>query len=477
MLPPSGKWSVQPPPWAALDFNNPILKDVQHVASGAAAFLNLGEYNDSLRTSTTPPVPTRQPSGISYRLTGVNAYLATNAGGWVNARSEWTVYVLGVPRSLAANSAISVIAESPGSASRDRSIQFNTAGKILGALNDGTVKTVTGATTIVANAPVSAAVRSSTTALGVYVNGVSDATPTTTLNNGIQTYTSPEVVSGYGGSGSGFGGTQGSAFDLSLVIWWSRALTDAEILSIHQNPWQVFRSPRRIIVPESGAVAYTLDTTPGTYNITGSSPSLLLGRALDTTPGDYDITGSSPSLLLGRALDTTPGDYDITGSPVDLEKATAGQFVLQTTPGAYNITGFTVELIANITQLAGGGPGKTAKRRGWANERARFEESLRTEEVAEQVKAAQRVLKKAQSESAQRLGELVTEYEAARASLDELREQVARIERESRLREEVEVATKVVEIFAREEEEIIAILEIIDEMDSRALLAAVGIAA
>ena len=220
-----------------------------------------------------------------------------------------------------------------------------------------------------------------------------------------------------------------------------------------------------------------VSTTPGAYNLTGADAQTLLGRALDTTPGAYDITGSAATTLLNRALETTPGAYDITGSPVDLEKATAGQFVLQTTPGAYNITGAPVELIANITQLAGGGPGKTAKRRGWANERARFEESLRTEEVAEQVKAAQRVLKKAQSESAQRLGELVTEYEAARASLDELREQVARIERESRIREEVEVASKVVEIFAREEEEIIAILEIIDEMDSRALLAAVGIAA
>lgn len=157
-------------------------------------------------------------------------------------------------------------------------------------------------------------------------------------------------------------------------------------------------------------------------------------------------------------------------------QSAATAYVLDTTPGAYNITGSPVELIANIAVIGGGGPGKTAKR-GWANERARFEESLRTEEVAEQVKAAQRVLKKAQSESAQRLGELVTEYEAARASLDELREQVARIERESRIREEVEVASKVVEIFAREEEEIIAILEIIDEMDSRALLAAVGIAA
>ena len=232
----------------------------------------------------------------------------------------------------------------------------------------------------------------------------------------------------------------------------------------------------------TGSAAETLatrivSTTPGAYDITGESAETILGRATIVDPGAYDITGSSSSLLLGRALETTPGDYDITGSPVDLEKAIPGQFVLQTLPGAYNITGSPVELIANIAVIGGGGPGKTAKRRGWANERARFEESLRTEEVTEQVKAARRVLKKAQSESAQRLGELVAEYEAARASLDELREQVARIERESRIREEVEVASKIVEIFAREEEEIIAILEIIDEMDSRALLAAVGIAA
>lgn len=277
-----------------------------------------------------------------------------------------------------------------------------------------------------------------------------------------------------------FGNAFPQSFDghFTMGAAWERTLSPVEALALTANPWQLFQSQRTRFPLDAAAVtAYSLDTTPGAYDLTGSSPSLLLGRALDTTPGDYDITGSSPSLLLGRALDTTPGDYDITGSPVDLEKATAGQFVLQTTPGAYNITGSPVELIANITQLAGGGPGKTAKRRGWANERARFEESLRTEEVAEQVKAAQRVLKKAQSESAQRLGELVTEYEAARASLDELREQVSRIERESRIREEVEIASKVVEIFAREEEEIIDILNIIDEMDSRALLAAIGIAA
>lgn len=300
MIPPSGKWLFQPPPWAVLDFDNPILKDVEHVISGSAAFLNRGQYNDSLRTTATPPVPTFQPSGLSYRLTGVNANLSTNAGGWVNARSEWTVYVFGVPRSLAANSAISVIAESPGSASRDRSIQFNTAGKILGALNDGAVKLVTGATTIVANAPVSAAVRASTTALGVYVNGVSDATPTTISNNGLATFTSPEVVSGYGGTGSGFGATQGSAFDLSLAIWWSRALTDAEILSIHEYPWQVFKSPKRIFVPEvvSGT---TNDLLADNLQSTSSVSTPTLGQTHVLLADDLQSTSSVSTPTVGQS--------------------------------------------------------------------------------------------------------------------------------------------------------------------------------
>ena len=233
---------------------------------------------------------------------------------------------------------------------------------------------------------------------------------------------------------------------------WNRELTPSELVSLTNNPWQLLKQNRFIFPAQAAANAYSLDTTPGTYNITGSAATTLATRLVDTTPGAYNLTGSSASLNI-----TNP--------------------VLSVSPGAYNITGAAVSLLKSGELTAGGGPGKTAKRRGWANERAKFEQSLRTEEVPGQIRAAQRVLKKAQSESAQRLGELVAEYEAARASLDELREQVARIERESRIREEVEVASKVVEIFAREEEEIIAILEIIDEMDSRALLAAVGIAA
>jgi hypothetical protein len=75
----------------------------------------------------------------------------------------------------------------------------------------------------------------------------------------------------------------------------------------------------------------------------------------------------------------------------------------------------------------------------------------------------------------------VREYESARATLEQLRDEVERLrvetDRSERLRDEVETAAKVVEIFAQEEAELLEILDIIDEMEAKALMAALGIAA
>ena len=237
----------------------------------------------------------------------------------------------------------------------------------------------------------------------------------------------------------------------------------------------------------AGAITGTLNVTEADDTLASTGALAIAGSLAVTEEGDS--LSSTGALSLSGSLAVTEEDdalastgaLSISGSlSVTEDDDTLASEGTSGATGSLNVTeeNDTLTATATVTQLVGGGGmGKQKRQRGWANERARFEESLRTEEVAEQVKAAQRVLKKAQSESAQRLGELVAEYEAARASLDELREQVSRIERESRIREEVEIASKVVEIFAREEEEIIAILNIIDEMDSRALLVAVGIAA
>lgn len=299
MIPPSGKWFVQPPPWAVLDFDNPILKDVQHVASGSAPFLNRGRYNDSFRTSATPPVPVRQPTGISYNLTGSTGYLATNAGGWVNAKTDWTVYVLGIPRSVSVVSAIATIAEAPGSGTRDRSIQINATGKVVGSTFDTANRAIVSTTSLVLNAPASAALRATSSAFSVFVNGVSDATPVTLTASGFGTYASPEVVLGYGGSGTGFGPTLASQFDLSLAIWWSRALTDAELLSLHEFPWQVFKSPKRIFVPEvvSGT---TNDLLADNLQSTSSVSTPTLGQTHGLLANDLQSTSSLSTPTVGQ---------------------------------------------------------------------------------------------------------------------------------------------------------------------------------
>ena len=289
-----------------------------------------------------------------------------------------------------------------------------------------------------------------------------------------------------------FGNAFPQSFDghFTMGAAWERTISPVEALALTANPWQLFRPAqptRQFYSAPSGAITGTLNVTEADDTLASTGALAIAGSLAVTEEGDS--LSSTGALSLSGSLAVTEEDdalastgaLAISGSlSVTEDDDTLASEGTSGATGSLNVTeeNDTLTATATVTQLVGGGGmGKQKRQRGWANERARFEESLRTEEVAEQVKAAQRVLKKAQSESAQRLGELVTEYEAARASLDELREQVSRIERESRIREEVEIASKVVEIFAREEEEIIAILEIIDEMDSRALLAAVGIAA
>lgn len=132
--------------------------------------------------------------------------------------------------------------------------------------------------------------------------------------------------------------------DLAAYWVWNRSLSDSELVALTQNPWQLYQ-PQRFIFPlqSTAANAYSLDTTPGAYNLTGSNATVLFDRLTSVTPGAYSITGSDATVLFSRVVDVTPGAYNITGSNVTLEYAAA--LTLEVTPGAYSITGSSATVL------------------------------------------------------------------------------------------------------------------------------------
>jgi len=241
----------------------------------------------------------------------------------------------------------------------------------------------------------------------------------------------------------------------------------------------------------AGAITGTLNVTEADDTLASTGALAIAGSLNVTEEGDtlastgtLPITGSLAVTEEDDALAST-GALAITGSlSVTEDGDTLASSGTSGATGSLNVTeeGDTLDSTATITQLVGGGGiGKQKRQRGWANERARLEASLQTETAAQEVKTATKILRASDSESARRVAALVREYESARATLEQLRTEVERLrvetETSERLRDEVETAAKVVEIFAQEEAELLEILDIIDEMESRALLVALGIAA
>lgn len=73
-----------------------------------------------------------------------------------------------------------------------------------------------------------------------------------------------------------------------------------------------------LVLTAGGAASYTLDTTPGVYNLTGSSATLSGSRLLNISAGTYSITGLSSALLKDSVLFNSVGSYTLTGSAAEL---------------------------------------------------------------------------------------------------------------------------------------------------------------
>jgi hypothetical protein len=80
----------------------------------------------------------------------------------------------------------------------------------------------------------------------------------------------------------------------------------------------------------------TLSTDIGTYAVTGSDATLVVGRVLSTDAGSHTVTGSDVTFVRGFGLSVDAGSYAVTGSDATLSQPARA---LEAAAGSYAVTG------------------------------------------------------------------------------------------------------------------------------------------
>ena len=132
--------------------------------------------------------------------------------------------------------------------------------------------------------------------------------------------------------------------------------------------------------PSSASSGYTLAADSGSYTLTGTAASLIVGRklaadsgsyslsgtaaafkrgyALTADSGSYTLSGTTVSLTAGRKLAADSGSYTLTGTDVTLNYSPAGSYNLTAESGTYTLTGTaaTLKVSRKLTADSGAYP-------------------------------------------------------------------------------------------------------------------------
>ena len=116
-------------------------------------------------------------------------------------------------------------------------------------------------------------------------------------------WTSPVTVR----IGSGQGGTEYSQNEIDLVLIWKRVLTDLEIKSISNNPWQVFQ-PYHSFIPSLPKKRDDTKYRPHSYDLTGNgwfdsdtvSPIAIFDKDLITLSSNITLALTGASVTTAR---------------------------------------------------------------------------------------------------------------------------------------------------------------------------------
>jgi hypothetical protein len=305
----------QPQGRLQLDLTNPITAGIAFIyvlgGSGAAGFISTKPVQTPFVAGTSNSTPIGLGTKASSSLTRI-----IDTGSTSITTNTYSLFAYGTGTTSGIQSSI----DDDDSATGNRRFQFRiNSGKVefIPFFNDST-------TTGQVISPT--AMSSTDVARGFTMGAVCSPSSTAIFQNGSKTAASTTAGAPRGPSGTFWIGcrktngtsTQAQAWttgNLSLVIGWSRSLTDAEMKSLADNPWQLFRDTSlsknlRLFLPVSSS-SYTLNATQYGFSLSQIQAKLSYGPRLGLTSYSMSLIGEPVALNLNKLLSLNTGSYNL----------------------------------------------------------------------------------------------------------------------------------------------------------------------
>jgi len=319
-------WAEQPPDPLDIDWSNPITRGL--------VTLQTGSNTTGWSNNGTIIVPTR--NGLARNFTSASSQYLSRS---LTVTYPLTMFAL----ARASNDAVTRALVSVGDGGTNRHMLYlGSSSDLLLFSGDSPSQWGSGATTYPGTTQwrtYVGVVRGSANRQG-YVNGISPAAANTTTKT--VTASSTVAVGAYWNAGAPVAGYYWPG-DIAIAGVFNRALSDSEIVSLSENPWQLFTPYTQILLFSVLSGAYTLNAETGIYTVTGNDATLLKGLVLNAENGSYTLTGNDATLVYNKLLNASSGSYSVTGADANLIYTPgAGAYTLNAESGAYVLTGSDV---------------------------------------------------------------------------------------------------------------------------------------
>jgi hypothetical protein len=237
---------------------------------------------------------------------------------------------------------------------------------------------------------------------------------------------------------------------------------------------------------ESGTDTFAALGVVGDPPIVGSMVATETGADTFAASGDVLVSGSMAATDTGTdtmSATGTVGSTAVTGTMSAVESTedfTNGYvYPAYVEPESYYVQGWS----GTVTTTGGGGSGNAQavvrnpmRKRGWANERAQFEQSQQIQDIAQ-------TLEQSEQPQARRIARKLADYTGEIAQVESLQRELAKLEAAQQLRtsntqreQDVQAAANELRSILRDDEDVAEALAALHEFETRQMLGVLGVA-